>query len=93
MFGYMRKSEHKEEVRKLKQQLSSYRTDVMHLRQQAIQLKSIADQFRDLATDAVHSQLNKDELKKIAILCHPDKHGGSKTAEKMFVKINGMRGN
>lgn len=43
------------------------------------------------ASNSDKVDLSDKELKQLAVLCHPDKHNGSKTANDMFVKINGMR--
>lgn len=34
---------------------------------------------------------NDAELKKLLMLCHPDKHGGKETAVEMTKKINSLR--
>lgn len=37
-------------------------------------------------------QFTKDEISALIRLCHPDKHGGSKTSTEITVKLLEMRG-
>lgn len=37
-------------------------------------------------------QLDGEDIKRLLMLCHPDKHGGKKMAEEMTQKLLAMRG-
>lgn len=36
-------------------------------------------------------QLSKEDIKRLLMLCHPDKHGGKKIAEEMTQKLLRLR--
>lgn len=39
----------------------------------------------------VHVQLDDEDIKRLLMLCHPDKHGGKKMAEEMTQKLLALR--
>lgn len=98
MFGLITIKEHKALLQRLDVRLStkiiSYQDELI------LTLKKVRSLNRKLeikervikVLKSSSGDLTAKELKQLAMLCHPDKHNGSKVAEEMFVKINGMRG-
>ena len=41
---------------------------------------------------AEQKQLSDEDIKRLLMLCHPDKHGGKKMAEEMTQKLLALRG-
>lgn len=95
---FMLKSTHDRIVSSIRYEADSY----LH------EWKKTADLFHDacalnerLKRDFVESQrpktvtvtqFSQDEIQKLLMLCHPDKHGGKEMAMKMTQKLLSLRG-
>jgi regulator of replication initiation timing len=67
---------------------ASLRADNDNLRRQ---LHHESHRFTALASSSTPSTFTADEVKTLIVLCHPDKHGGSKVANEITAKLIKMR--
>ena len=73
--------------------IPAYDVDFMGLtcrvyKDQGVLIQALSLAMETLREERVHIRdINKEELRKLKALCHPDRHGGSKIAEELFKKL------
>lgn len=92
MLGFISVKRHKKQIEKLKRQHEA--ECVLYERKLSkyfIQGLDLMREVKMLRKEAKKGDFSKVNLKNLAILCHPDKHGGSKLAHEAFIRIMEIR--
>lgn len=58
----------------------------------ATEWKQLAMRFQRQGGNKAVTQLSADDIKRLLLLCHPDKHGGKESAVQMTQKLLSLRG-
>ena len=55
-------------------------------------LKELIKLRYEMRSIVINKQFSDDDIKKMLLLCHPDKHGGKQIAHEVTQKLLAMRG-
>lgn len=93
---FMRESTHLSIVSELKTEILTLTLRLNFLQEEWNTLvrrinKKGGEQFLNEARMGAPSPFTEEEMRKLLILCHPDKHGGKALAEEMTARILDLR--